>query len=94
MTLPRTRNLLDEYLRKVHAAQAATISRGPVEYLGRLTADRPWVLFAEAGLSSDAPALAPTFGHLRNAAAMAVCQELSARSILAAKEVAAIERGR
>jgi hypothetical protein len=68
-------------------------SGDPVECLRTILGDRQWVLFAGAGLSCDPPAAAPTFGHLRNAAGVAVSRRLVDLGILSAAEAGAIEKG-
>jgi hypothetical protein len=93
MALTRTGERLRQYLWIARRAQDSTASGDPVEGLRTILGDRPWVLFAGAGLSCDPPASAPTFSHLRNAAGVAVSQRLVDLGILSAADAGAIEKG-
>src|SRR6516165_10009425 len=93
MALKRTRERLRQYLSIARRAQDSMASGDPVECLRTILGDRPWVLFAGAGLSCDPPAAAPTFSHLRNAAGVAVIRRLVDVGILSAADAGAIEKG-
>src|SRR4029450_1194458 len=91
---PQTQALIDVISADVGRALSSlpSMQDDPTEALRVAIGDRPWVLFAGAGLSVDPPASAPTFAALRDAACVAIVRQLVARDELSGPQGMAIEQ--